>query len=139
MTLDQFRQLAETWGGDVARWPPATQAEARAIAAQPEGRAMLSEQAAFDDLLSAAPDVASARADRAGFNVLQRIAAMPRDPPWYRRLLRPASLVPAGSLACSALLGIWMAGQVPYHQSQDAITVVSMVFDSSTMSLWGLQ
>ena len=32
MTLDQFRQLAETWGGTIDRWPSAAQDAARELA-----------------------------------------------------------------------------------------------------------
>jgi hypothetical protein len=48
-------------------------------------------------------------------------------------------MIPATSLACSALMGIWLAGALPYYHSNDALAVVSMLFDSSVISPWGLQ
>ena len=138
MTLDQFRQLAETWGGDIDRWPTATQDAARDIAANGEGARIQKEQLRLDRLFAIAPDVSDQRAGRLGFAVLQRLAKGDRDLPWFSRLWRPASLFPAASLAGSAMVGLWLAGALPYHQ-QGTLSVVSMVFDSSTVTLWGVQ
>jgi len=138
MTLDQFRQLAEAWGGDIDRWPQARQGAARKLATSDEGGRILEQQLRLDRLFSIVPEVSEQRAGRIGFAVLQRIAKADRDPPWFRRLLRPASLFPAASLACSAMVGLWLAGALPYQQ-QEALSVVSMVFDSSTVTLWGVQ
>jgi hypothetical protein len=139
MTLDQFRQLAEIWGGDIDRWPAATQSAARALATDDEARRILTEQLRLDRLFAIAPDVSDYRAGRIGFAVLQGIAKVDRDPPWFRRLFRPASLFPAAGLACSAIVGLWLAGALPYQQQREALSVVSMVFDSSTVTLWGVQ
>jgi hypothetical protein len=139
MTLDQFRKLAEIWGGDIDRWPAAMQAAARDMAVGDEAGRILAEQLRLDRLFSVAPDVSDERAGRIGFAVLQRLAMADRDPPWFRRLLRPASFVPAASLACSAMVGLWLAGELPYLQQQEALSVVSMVFDSSAVALWGVQ
>ncbi|MBC7580574.1 MAG: hypothetical protein H7312_24930 [Tardiphaga sp.] len=139
MTRDQFQQLADTWGGDIDRWPAAVRTAARGIAATADGAAILREQRGLDRLFATAPEVGSARAGRAGLAVLQRIAQAQAAPPWYRRVLRPVSMIPATSLACSALLGIWLAGALPYDHSDEAISVVSMLLDSSVMSPWGVQ
>jgi hypothetical protein len=140
MTLEQFRQLAETWGGNIDRWPAATQDAAREMAADEQAAGILDEQLRLDRLFSLAPKVDEGRAGRAGFAVLQRMADADRKLPWYRRGLRPSSLFPATSLVCSALVGLWLAGALPYRQGPpDAVAVVSMVFDSSTLSLGGLQ
>ena len=140
MTLEQFRQLAETWGSDIDRWPAATQDAARAMAADEQAAGILEEQLRLDRLFALAPGVDEGRAGRAGFAVLQRMAEADRKLPWYRRGLRPSSLFPATSLVCSALVGLWLAGALPYRQGPpDAVAVVSMVFDSSTLSLGGLQ
>ena len=74
MTRDQFRELAETWGGDIDRWPTATQGPARELAADEQCRRILGEQLRLDRLLSMAPDVSDDRAGRAGFAVLQKLA-----------------------------------------------------------------
>lgn len=139
MTRDQFRQLAESWGGDIDRWPVITQAAARGFAATTEGAMILEEQRGLDRLFAAAPEVSGARAGRAGLAVLQRIAQAQAVPPWYRRILQPFSMVPVTGLACSVLLGVWMAGSLPYHPSDEAMSVVSMLFDSSVISPWGVQ
>jgi hypothetical protein len=139
MTLDQFRRLAEVWGGDIDRWPAATQIAARALASDDEAKRILKEQLALDRLFSVAPDVSDHRAGRIGFAVLQQLAKMDRDPPWLLRWLRRPSLLPAASLACSAMVGLWLAGALPYQQQQEALSVVSMVFDSSAVTLWGVQ
>jgi hypothetical protein len=139
MTLDQFRQLAETWGGDIDRWPATTQEAARKIAARPEGLAVIDEHRRLDTFFAAAPEVSATRAGQMGFAVLRRIARAPAAPPWYRRMLQPASLLPAAGLTCSILVGTWLAGSLPYHRREGGIAVVSMVFDSSAVSLWGVQ
>lgn len=139
MTRDRFRQLAETWGADVGRWPPEMQAAARVFAASIEGADILREQRGLDRMFAAAPEVAPARAARATLAVLQRIAQEQVALPWYRRMLQPVSMIPATSLACSALVGVWLAGALPYHHADEAMSLVSMLFDSSVLSPWGMQ
>lgn len=140
MTLEQFRQLAETWGGDIDRWPAATQDAAREMTTSEQAGRILAEQLRLDRLFSLAPEIDEGRAGRAGFAVLQRMAAADRKLRWLRRGLRPSSLLPATSLVCSALVGLWLAGALPYRdEPPDALSVVSMVFDSSTLSMGGLQ
>ncbi|WP_025033206.1 hypothetical protein [Bradyrhizobium sp. DOA9] len=141
MTPEQFRQLAETWGGDVERWPAPTREAARRIAATAEGAAVLHQQARLDRLLAVAPEIETARADRSSFLVLQRLADMPQPhrPAWYR-LLRWPALVPAASLACSALVGVWLAGAMPYvHSPSDPLSVMSGVFDVYAMGFGSVQ
>jgi hypothetical protein len=138
MTRDQFRELAEIWGGDIDRWPPATQGPARELAADEQCRRILGEQLQLDRLLSIAPDVSDDRAGRAGFAVLQKVAHPDRNRAWLHRWLRRSSLFPAATFACSAILGLWLAAAIPYPQHQEALSVVSMVFDSSDAGLWGV-
>jgi hypothetical protein len=138
MTLDQFRQLAEIWGGDTDRWPQATQGPARDVARSDEGRRILEEQLALDRLFAIAPEVSDDRAAQISFAILQALAKTDRGVPWWRRWFGPASLFPAASLACSAMVGLWLAGALPYQpQDEEALSVVSMVFDSSAVTLWG--
>lgn len=139
MTLDQFRRLAGIWGGDIDRWPEAAQAGARVLATDDEASRILEQELRLDRWFAAAPEVSEHRAGRIGFAVLQRLAGTDRDRHWLRRWLRPASLFPAASLAGSAMVGLWLAGALPYHPQQDALSVVGMVFDSSTVTLWGVQ
>jgi hypothetical protein len=140
MTLDQFRQLAEIWGGDIDRWPMATQDAAREIANDEEPARILGEQLRLDRLFALAPEIDRSRAGGAGFAVLQRIANADSRRRWFRFDFRPSSLFPATSLVCSALVGFWLAGALPYdREPPDALSVVSMVFDSSALSLGGMQ
>ena len=47
MSIGRFRNLAEIWGGDIARWPEAERAAAAQLAARaPEAAAALAEAAA---------------------------------------------------------------------------------------------
>jgi hypothetical protein len=140
MTPQHFRQLAETWGGDPERWPAATRPAARAFAETAEGREILAGAQRLDGLLAAAPEVDAARAGRVGLSVLQQIAAADRARPWYRAWQwRPTTLAPAAGLACSALVGLWLAGALPYAGDSEGLMVVSMVLDSTALSFGELQ
>ena len=142
MRLDQFRQLAETWGGDIDRWPADTQEAARKFAAGAEGGRILAEASDLDRLLAIAPDVDERRAERASFAVLQKLAATtePRPLSWFRRALRWPALVPAASLACSVGVGMWLAGAIPYGaRSPDGLSVVSGIFDVYVIGFGALQ
>jgi len=56
MTLDRLTVLADAWGGDLRRWPPADRIAAeRVLATDPAARAILDSAGAFDALLSASP------------------------------------------------------------------------------------
>jgi hypothetical protein len=70
--------------------------------------------------------------------VLQKLAHPDRNRAWLHRWLRRSSLFPAATFACSAILGLWLAAAIPYPQHQEALSVVSMVFDSSDAGLWGV-
>lgn len=139
MTLDEFGQLAETWGGNIDRWPPSQQAAAHALAEGDEAKRVLAGQIRLDRMLTFGPVVSEERANRAGFAVLQKIAQSSIEAPRWRLRLRRAALFPAASLACSAVVGVWLAGTLPYRQTDEAISVVSMVFDSTAMTLWRVQ
>jgi len=141
MTLDQFRRLAETWGGDVERWPAATRDAARQCAATLEGGRILAEQARLDHLFAAAPEIEAGRAERSSFLVLQRLAVVQqqRPQPWHGLLL-PRGLLPAASLACSVLVGVWLAGAIPYvHPPSDPLSVMSGVFDVYAIGFGSVQ
>lgn len=137
MTLDRFRQLAETWGGDIERWPFAEQKAARELSGNAEATRILAEQLQFDSLFASAPEVSEDRAGRAAYAVLQRVARDANRRPWYQRLLQPARLLPAATIACSALLGFWLAGSLPYQPPESAL---ALVFDSAVpISMWVMQ
>lgn len=101
MDIERFKTLADAWGGDVARWPAADQAEARLLAERSEAaRAALADAARLDMLLNAAasPALSPALADRVAA-LAPRPAAAPR---WAAM---------AAALALTAGLGAgWFAG-----------------------------
>lgn len=104
MTEDEFTRLAQTYGGDLARWPVPTRSEAAALARRsPRLGAVLQAELAFDGLLSTAvPGVTAERADAAMTAVAGAIgrSQVAASANWH--LLRRAA--PLGFAAC-ALLG----------------------------------
>ncbi len=82
MTIDEFKTLAEAWGGDIARWPPHLRAAAQALAQTPIGMSALDEAQRLDRLIATAtPEIGAERINRALFNVATAIAAVDRPPP----------------------------------------------------------
>jgi hypothetical protein len=139
MTLEEFHRLADTWGGDIERWPAQRRVEARQCAATEEGASILADAQRLDALLAEAPDVTSDRAARAAFAVVQRIAAEgeggSRQGAWWLPNWRfPNWLMPAASVACSALIGISLATMVPYRQSDEPTLLLSAILDSGSMA-----
>lgn len=158
MTFDEFRRHAETFGGDLERWPEDIRADARAIAATPEGAVALAAERVIDLALARAPAVPQARAEAAAFAVMQRLAGADgsarvsgRAPSLLSRLAARLAaslaapgplrwLVPAASLACSALIGLSLATSLPLDSPRSsAATVLAMVVDdAATPGGWGL-
>jgi hypothetical protein len=139
MTLEEFRRLADTWGGDIGRWPVPRQVEARGHAGTEEGASILEAAQRLDTLLARAPDVTPERAGRAALAVIQRIAAEgeggSRQGAWGTPSWRPPNwLMPAAGVACSALLGLSLATTLPYRQSDEPTTVLSAILDTGSMA-----
>jgi hypothetical protein len=113
MTLDELKALAETWGGDIARWPERTRGEADALAQTPAAREVLEEARRLDRLIAgAAPEIDDDRVNRAMFQVATRLAAAPVSVPARPRFgLLPLTrwLAPAASFACAAVVGASLA------------------------------
>lgn len=107
MTEDTFRQLAETYGADIARWPPERQDGAHAVADQPWARRALAEAAEVDALFAVLPDdaVAPARVGRAIGRVTAELGDDRRALP---QLLRRFALPWAG-LATAGVMGVVVA------------------------------
>jgi hypothetical protein len=139
MTLEQFRDLAEIWGGDVERWPQAQQSAARAIAATAAGAEVLDEARRLDRLLAVSPAVSEERAAAAAFAVVQHIATDGERRWWLQ--WRRGWLLPGASLACSAAVGVALAISVPYEgPQQGAALVLGLILDSGSMAAgWVLQ
>lgn len=142
MTRDEFRLLAETWGGNVERWPEAVRTAARALARTPDGAAVLTAERRLDAVFAQAPVVTQRRAGDVAFAVMQRLAA-DRSPEAPSQPLSTVLrwLVPAAALACSVLLGVALALQLPFARGPEpAAAIVAMATDSASMaSDWGLR
>lgn len=121
MTLERFEDLAEIYGGEIARWPEGEREAARALlVANPERLSpVLAGAAQLDRLLDLAP---AQSADAALLGRL--IAAAPRAPTTARRWI--AGLGAAVGLSAAAfagvLVGVSIAGQA---QPQAAAPVVT--------------
>ena len=134
MTREEFRRLADAWGGDVERWPALRQVEARRYAATEEGGSILAGASRLDALLATAPNVSSERAGRAALAVVQRIAAKGQGASRQCAWRMPNWLMPAAGVACSALLGLSLATVVPYGQSDEPTTVLGAILDAGSMA-----
>ena len=139
MTLEEFRRLADTWGGDIERWPVPRRVEARQCAATEEGASIVAGAQRLDAMLATAPDVAPERAARAAFAVVQRIAAegvggSRQGPSRQGSWVLSNWWMPAASVAGSALIGISLATMMPYGGSDEPTIVLSAILDSGSMT-----
>jgi len=138
MTLEEFHRLADTWGGDIERWPAQRRIEARQYAATEEGAAILASAQRLDALLASPSDVAPEREARAAFAVLQRIAeqgeATGQGSWWFAGGRLPTWLMPAASVTGSALIGVSLATMMPYGGSDEHTIVLSAILDSGSMA-----
>jgi len=130
MKLDEFRDRAQRFGGDIGRWPERNRLAAKALAeASPAAAAALAEACALDRLIELArPEVAPERVDRAIGNVGRRLARPVRRAWWLR--LMPV-LAPATSFACAAVIGValGLAQPVLPTRQDGAEVLVSLVLD----------
>src|SRR5215471_17104828 len=131
MTLEEFTQLAQTWGADIARWPSGRRLEADAVAQSREGAAILATLDPLDRLIAAAaPRVAPERTSRAIHGVVARLAqGRPRNALAERlsRWFAPATAL-AGALAIGALVAL-VEPIIVSQQGDDLSSVLTMIFD----------
>mgnify|MGYP000041118317 CR=1 FL=1 len=126
MSLDRFAELAEIYGGDVARWPEALRETARALLVAEPARleVVLADAARLDRLLDLAP---AQFADAALLGRL--IAAAPQPASAARRWLAGAGA--AVGLGVAALAGVAvgvMIGQPGHTDPQSAQSVIATDF-----------
>jgi hypothetical protein len=126
MTVERFADLAEIYGGDVARWPEAEREIARALLAAEPVRleAVLADAARLDRLLDLAP---AQSADAALLGRL--IAAAPRPASTVQRWLAGAGA--ALGLGVAALAGVAvgvMIGQVDHRPAPQGQSVIATDF-----------
>ena len=137
MTLEEFRRLADAWGGDIARWPHALRPDAEALARRPEAAAILDEARALDRLAAlAVPHIEQSRADAALHAVVMRLAA---EEPRPRPLILTALtrwLMPAASFAGAAAIGLYLGFAYPVERPTamaDARAVLIMLLDNDSI------
>lgn len=72
--IEAFRRLAETWGGDLERWPQALRGWAEEMAQDADAAEILAEARRFDARMKAHPAVSEARAASVAGRVMGRVA-----------------------------------------------------------------
>lgn len=110
MTESEFKRLASTYGGDLARWPPASRAAAGVLlrSALHLERLLRAERALDTHLQASAPLVNPARAEAAMAAVTAAIGSMPPVvPPSQERGWRSAQLAFLGCALLGFALGLW--------------------------------
>jgi hypothetical protein len=137
MTPDEFSRLADTWGGDISRWPERfLDAAERFLRMHPDAASVLDRADEFDRLLAgSAPAVSEARAAAVTHAVVSQLAAGGPGPASRSILLR--WLAPAMSFACAAALGIYLGFAYPVL-SGDSIAgkALVMILEEDTMLPW---
>ena len=111
--IEAFRRLAETWGGDLRRWPEAERAWAEAMAQDAEAAEILAEARRFDARIESHPTVSEARAASVAGAVMGRVAqeavkeaingAVAWWTPLARALFTPSGAPSLGAYACIAI------------------------------------
>ena len=147
MTLDEFRALADAWGGDVGRWPDHLRAAAATLAETSEAQKILAEAQRIDALIMAArPEPSAQRAAAAMLTVAVKIDAERSDAsraadrgiasglPWWAAA--------AASIAVAAVVGGWLGFEKPPHtwRGLDQQTVLTMILNEEPVDPgWVLQ
>jgi hypothetical protein len=150
MTPERLRQLADTWGADLRRWPEAERAGAQALLAHDAAaQALLRRAAELDALLDAhavaAPDARLAQAVLAGAprqDIRQRPAgqkakAWPFPGRWWWSGAGLAGIGLAGSAVGAMAVAMALSTVVPAPGAASAAgTWASTVFDSGSGAEW---
>ena len=111
MTKEEFQALAETYGGEVARWPAALREDAALLAAAEPAfvQATLAREASLDAALDALPRTQASTAlyDR----ILAGAPAARRRSRFWRLWLAPAGVgaALAGVAAAGLILGVQLS------------------------------
>lgn len=111
MNSESFRSLAETWGGDLRRWPEDVREAAALLASTSAGASILAEMAAEDELF-AGPSPGPAQTGRSIASVNARISGGRRRlPSWLRLAVPPAVLASAAVFGVMVALGTTSANE----------------------------
>ncbi len=132
MTLGEFKALAETWGGDIGRWPEHLRSAAKTLAGTSDAAAILADADEFDRLIFAAkPQASPDRVNQAMFNVVTTIADRSHRRALNGTLSWRRWFVPAASIVCAAILGISLGIIKPLKTSTQP-TILTMVLDAGS-------
>ena len=139
MTPDEFSRLADTWGGDIARWPERFRdAAEHFLRTRPDAASVLDRADEFDRLLAgSAPAVSEDRAAAATHAVVSRLAAGSPRP--ISRSILSRWLAPAMSFASAAALGIYLGFAYPVLAGPDdsiAGRALVMILEQDTVLPW---
>jgi hypothetical protein len=120
MSLERFEDLAEIYGGEIARWPEGEREAARALLAAHADRLkpVLADATRLDRLLDLAP---AQSADAALLGRL--IAAAPQAPNTARRWI--AGLAAALGLSAAAFAGVLVGVSIAGHAQPEAPVVTA--------------
>jgi len=126
VTEERFQELAEAYGGDVARWPPALRDEAAVLAAARPGFAqgVLTRASRLDALLD---DVKLRPASVAQFEHIVASAPALRQRTHWRLWALPAGL--SAALAGVAAVGVLLGAQVGAQSSVATVGSTQSVAD----------
>ncbi|WP_068090319.1 hypothetical protein [Novosphingobium rosa] len=107
LTLARFAELAQAYGGEIARWPAEVQDAARRMADQPEARALLAEEADLDARLDLWTVAAPSPQLRQAVAASWQAPLGKRVRLWWSALGLGAALAGAGAgLAFASLSGV---------------------------------
>lgn len=129
MTLARFEELADAYGGVVARWPEQHRDAAMAIAVQPAARIFLEQASALDGALDAwqvAPPAETLRAQVISDGPAPVARIMTRTRLWWSGVGIAAAL--AGATAGMATIAI----AAPVDAASDSGTSFGVVAGSET-------
>jgi len=129
MSRERLETLAQAYGGDLDRWPPEAEAQARALLqAEPRLAAVLDEAGEIDLLLDASPAPAFS-----GILRERVIGAAPRLRSAWRSTTRWfAGAGLAAACAAGVLLGVNMSDRLVGDPGAEALATASTSFDAQT-------
>ena len=139
MTPDEFTRMADTWGGDIARWPEQSRdAAEHFLRTHPDAASILDRAEEFDRLVAgSAPAVSETRAATVTHAVVSQLAA--GAPGRASRPILLRWLAPAMSFACAAGLGIYLGFAYPVLSGPGnsiAGKALVMILEEDTMLPW---
>ncbi|WP_394694201.1 hypothetical protein [Hyphobacterium sp.] len=116
MDMKEFESLAESWGGDIARWPEAVRPAAAALLeAEPSAAACLREAAQLDAIL--AEEMPVPASDLLERRIMRAFPKPAFDADWRRPAVAAAAALVIG------LMGGFAGGTLVPAQQDDTISL----------------